>query len=359
MKQKKLLLAGSHGATTGLSIIEEIKSKNLDWEIYWIGRKHAVERNKNHSLEFKILPKLGVKFYHLTSGKIENKFTRYTIPSLLKIPFGFIQSLILLIRIRPNLTLSLGGASGSLVSFWSWVLKIPIIVHEQTASAGRANIFSSKFAQKIAISRKTSQEYFPKEKIVLTGNPINKKIISLINKPSSPKVKTILITGGSRGSSWLNNAVRPILFDLLENYFIIHQTGDEDLESFKKIDNEKYLCIGQIEPEEWSVVLDKSDIVISRAGANSVSELIALKKPSILIPIPWSYLNEQTENAKYMEELGLAVILHQKDLTADKLREEINKLVNSYPEIVKKNPYIISPDINASEKLLDLVLKYI
>ncbi|MDP1760304.1 MAG: glycosyltransferase, partial [Candidatus Woesebacteria bacterium] len=223
MEPRKLLLAGSHGATTGLAIIEEIKSKNLDWEVFWVGRKHAGERNKSHSLEFKILPKLGVIFYHLESGKIENKFTRYTIPALIKIPFGFLQALALLLKIRPDLTLSLGGASGSLVSFWSWVLGIPIIVHEQTASAGRANIFSSKFAKKIAISREASQKYFPKDKVVLTGNPISKNIINIINKPKNSEVKTILITGGSRGSTWLNNAVRPILDDLLKKYFVIHQ----------------------------------------------------------------------------------------------------------------------------------------
>lgn len=359
MKPKKLLLAGSHGATTGLAIIEEIKSRNLDWKISWVGRKHAGERNNNHSLEFKIFPKLGVKFSHLNSGKIENKFTRYTIPALLKIPFGFIQALVLLLKIRPNLTLSLGGASGSLISFWSWVLKIPVIIHEQTASAGRANLFSAKFAKKIAISRESSEKYFPANKVMLTGNPISKNIINLINKPKNSEVKTILITGGSRGSTWLNNAIKPILNDLLNKYYVIHQTGDDDLNSFKEIQNEKYLCVGQLEPDAWASILEKSDICVSRAGANSISELIALKKPSILIPIPWSYLNEQQKNAEYMENLGLARILPQKDLTSEKLESEINKLINDYSEVVEDTIDLVSPDINASEKLIDSLEKYI
>ncbi|AKM83639.1 hypothetical protein A2422_02075 [Candidatus Woesebacteria bacterium RIFOXYC1_FULL_31_51] len=359
MKLKKLLLAGSHGATTGLSIVEEIKTRNLDWDIYWVGRKHAGERNKLESLEYKVLPKLGVKFYNLISGKIENRFTRYTILALLKIPFGFVQSLFLIIKIKPDLTLSLGGSSGSLVSFWSWVLKIPVIVHEQTSSAGRANIFSSKFAKKVAISRKTSEEYFPKEKLILTGNPINKNILEISKKTNSLEVKTILITGGSRGSSWLNNAVKPILESLLNKYFVIHQTGNEDFNKFKEIVNEKYLHIGQAEPSEWFSILEKSDIVISRAGANTVSELIALKRPSILVPIPWSYHNEQTENAKYMESLGLARILQQDKLTPEKLEEEISKLISDYPEIIKNTINLVSPDVFASKNLVDLIEDYI
>lgn len=359
MKQKKLLLAGSHGATTGLSIVEEIRSRNLDWDIYWIGRKHAGERNKDHSLEFKILPEKGVKFYHLNSGKIENKFTRYTIPSLLKIPLGFIQSLLILLKIKPNLTLSLGGASGSLVSFWSWVLGIPVIVHEQTSSAGRANIISAKFAKKIAISRETSEKFFPVKKTILTGNPINRKVIDAFIDEAKSEAKTILITGGSRGSTWINKAIKPILNDLFERFFVIHQTGSEDFASFKEITNERYLCVDQFNPGEWYSILEKADIVISRAGANSVSELIALKKPSILIPIPWSYLNEQTENAKYMQSLGLARILPQKDLNHERLMNEINKLNSDYSEIILKTKDVKSPDINASSKLVDLIEDYI
>ncbi|KKP32328.1 MAG: UDP-diphospho-muramoylpentapeptide beta-N- acetylglucosaminyltransferase, partial [Candidatus Woesebacteria bacterium GW2011_GWE2_31_6] len=128
---------------------------------------------------------------------------------------------------------------------------------------------------------------------------------------------------------------------------------------FKEIVNEKYLHIGQAEPSEWFSILEKSDIVISRAGANTVSELIALKRPSILVPIPWSYHNEQTENAKYMESLGLARILQQDKLTPEKLEEEISKLISDYPEIIKNTINLVSPDVFASKNLVDLIEDYI
>ena len=183
--------------------------------------------------------------------------------------------------------------------------------------------------------------------------------IEISKKSYNPEVRTILITGGSRGSSWLNNAVKPTLNDLSEKYFIIHQTGNEDLDKFKDIKNDKYLCIGQVEPVEWFSILEKSDIALSRAGANSISELITLKKPSILIPIPWSYLDEQTENAKYMEGLGLARILPQDKLTSEKLEEEIGKLISDYSEIIKNTINLVSPDVFASKNLVDLVCEYI
>ena len=102
-------------------------------------------------------------------------------------------------------------------------------------------------------------------------------------------------------------------------------------------------------------IFSKSDIVISRSGANTVWELLALKKPSILIPIPWTYNNEATENAKYMESSGLARILPQKELTPQRLLTEIEKLIEDYPVILKKTEGVTSPDILASKKIVDIL----
>lgn len=352
---KKLVLAGSHAATTAISVVEELKKRKLDLEIHFIGKKYASEGSKTFSLEFNSLPHYGVKFHNLESGKIQTKFTRHTIPALFKIPFGFFQSFFILKRINPDLVLSFGGAAGALVSFWAWVLKIPVILHEQTSTAGRANKFSSKFAKKIAVSRESSYKYFPKEKTVLTGNPINKEIVKLSFAKRRDEVKTILITGGSRGSTWINNAVKPILPRLLQKYFVIHQTGEADFDNFKDIKSERYLRIPQAGPNEWVKILEKSDLVVSRAGANTVSELIALKKPSILIPIYWSYLNEQNENALYMQSLGLATIIHQKQLGPERLLDEIVKMISNYMRIIRDTRRVVSKDLTASENLVDLL----
>lgn len=362
MEQKKLLLTGSHAGSTAIAVIEEIKKRNLDWELHWIGKQFASEGSTIETLEYKNISKLGVIFHNLESGKIQTKFTRYTIPSILKIPLGFIKGYKLVKEIKPNLTLSFGSAAGAIVSFWSSFKNIPVIIHEQTATAGRANIISSYFAKLILISRETSLPFFSKNKTKLVGNPMNEKVLNVDAIKRNTHVKSILITGGSRGSTWINNAVKPILPRLLEKYFVIHQTGEANFSEFEQFkneiltkDNEKYFCFGQTKPSNMAEILLKSDIVVSRAGANTVWELIALKKPSVLIPIPWTYNDEQTENAKYMKNLGLASILLQKELSAQKLLIEIEKLIENYPTIIEKTKDIVSPDINASNELVNIL----
>lgn len=347
MEPKKLLLAGSHAGSTAVAVIEEIQKRNLNLEIHWVG------------MEYKNLTKLGVIFHSLESGKIENKFTKNTIPSFLRIPKSFLRGLSLVKEIRPDLTFSFGSSAGAIVSFWSSFLNIPVIIHEQTATAGRANIVSSYFAKLILISREESSKFFNKLKTRLVGNPINSEILKYINNKKNLRVKSILITGGSRGSTWLNDAVLPILPSLLQKYFVMHQTGEGKMKEFESIKNEKYFCFEQTDSKNMAEILSKSDIVISRAGANTVWELIALKKPSILIPIPWTYNDEQTENAKYMENLGLAHILMQKELSPQKLLLEIEKLIEDYPHILKSAEDVVSPDINASEKIVDVLEEYI
>lgn len=362
MEHKKLLLTGSHAGSTAIAVIEEIKKRNIDWELHWVGKQFAEEGSTTETLEYKNLSKYGVIFHNLESGKIQTKFTKYTIPSILKIPMGFLKGRKLVKEIKPDLTLSFGSAAGAIISFWSNFLNIPVIIHEQTATAGRANIISSYFAKFILISRETSSVFFRKSKTKLVGNPMNEAILKADTKDRSTRVKSILITGGSRGSTWINNAIKPILPRLLEKYFVIHQTGESNISEFEKFklkiltkDNEKYFCFGQTTPSNMAEILLKSDIVISRAGANTVWELIALKKPSVLIPIPWTYNDEATENAKYMESLGLAKILSQKELSAQKLLHMIEELANDYVKVIRNTENIKSPDINASEKVVDIL----
>ena len=178
-------------------------------------------------------------------------------------------------------------------------------------------------------------------------------------------MKSILITGGSRGSTRINAAIKPLLPKLLKEYFVIHQTGDNNINNFKTTNNPKdktnsrYFSFGQTTPENMAEVMSRSDIVVSRAGANTVWELVALKKPSILIPIPWVYNDEQTENAKFMEKLGLARIIPQKELSPARLLVEIEKLVEDYSLVVEKTRNIISPDLYSSEKLVDILENYV
>lgn len=359
MQTRKLLLAGSHAGSTAIAVIEEIKKRNLDWEIHWIGKRYAEEGKTTETLEYKNLSKYGVIFHNLESGKIQTKFTRYTIPALFKIPTGFIKGHKLVKEIKPDLTLSFGSAAGAVSAFWSNFMGIPVIIHEQTATAGRANIISSYFAKKILVSRESSLNFFNKAKSEVVGNPINGEYLKYIGTKPNVRVRSILITGGSRGSTWLNDAIAPILPRLLEKYYILHQTGEANLSKFEYIKDEKYLSFGQTTPKNMAEIIAKADIVISRSGANTVSELVALKKPSILIPIPWTYNDEATENARYMEKLGLARILLQKELTAQKLLSEIEKLIHDYPKIIKITEDLVSEDLDASKKIVDILIEMV
>jgi len=345
--QKKLLLAGSHAGSTAIAVIEEIKKRNLDWEIHWLG------------MEYKGLSELGVIFHNLNSGKIENKFTKNTVKSFFRIPLSFIRGKKMLKEVDPDLVLSFGSAAGAIAAFWANSMGKTVIIHEQTATAGRANIFSSYFAKKVLVARDSSLAFFNKNKTEVVGNPINSVIVKNSSNKANSRVKSILITGGSRGSVWINDAIKPILPQLLKRYFVMHQVGEANIDSFSDIKDEKYINFGQIAPTEMAQVLAKADIVISRSGANTVSELIALKKPSILIPIPWTYNDEATENAKYMQKLGLARILLQKDLTPQKLLSEIEKLIADYTYILAGTKNLESPDLHAAENVVDILSDYL
>ena len=318
MDKKTIILTGGHAGSTAAVVITEIKRRQLNWKTVWIDEKAV-------------------------PGKIQTIFTKSTLPDLFKIPLGLLKSFFVVLKIKPDLVLSFGGGSGSLVSFISFLLGIPVVIHEQTAVMGRGNKLTAKFAKKIAISRESSKEFFDSKKIVLTGNPINPFFNKIRNRD---EVKTIFITGGSRGSEKINQTLVKILPTLLKKYKIIHQAGEKHAH--------KYRAFGKVDMLKTLTIVD---IVIARAGANTVSEIIAAKKPSILIPIPWSYMNEQTKNAEFAESLGVARIISQNELTPEGLEIEIEKMVRDYPEIIKKIKNIVSPDLNASKKLVDLLVK--
>lgn len=343
---KRILLTGGHAGTTGLVVIEELKKRNLQIDLSWIGAREGIEQ--------KIYPKYGVNLYSIDGGKIQTKFTKDTITEILKIPIGFIKSFITTLKINPDLIISFGGSISFPVVFAGYLKNIPVILHEQTSVIGRANFWSAKFAGVVAISRESSKKYFNNKNVVLTGNPINSKISNYINN-NEKNVKTILFTGGSRGSTWINNALLPILPKLLDKYKIIWQVGSENISKINYQDP-NLTIIGQVIPDEMVKYMSKADLVVARAGANTVSELIALKKPSILIPIPWVYLNEQYENAKYMENLGIGKILLQKDLSPESLFMELNNMTANYENIIQKSSSITSIDLTASKKLTDIIL---
>ena len=362
----KVVFTGGHAATTAVAVIEEIKSQGFNWEIYWIGVKNAIEGKKVITLESEVLPRLGVKFLPLITGRIQRRFTFWTAPSILKIPIGIVQAFFYLIDIKPRVVLSFGGFASFPVVLNAKLLGIPVIIHEQTSAAGRANLLSAKFASVIAISRSESTKYYPPQKCELTGNPVMKEITKIKPKSKLGDPPVIFITGGSRGSQRINEALEGILKRLLAKYKLIHQTGGIDYLKFSDIRQklpqalrDNYEVFVRINPLEVHKIYQRSDIVVARAGANTVSEIMAVGRPAILIPIPISFLGEQMKNAKIAAAWGIAKIIQQDSLTPEVLYNYIEDAIKTYSSTVEKIKLKKSPDIGASANLLQILRRYV
>ncbi len=365
-ESKSVVFTGGHAATTAVALVEEIRSQNLNWKLYWIGVRNAIEGKKIVTLESEVLPRLGVRFLAIKTGRFQTRFTFWTIPSILKIPIGFIQSFYYLVQIKPEVVLSFGGFASFPVVLGARILGIPIVIHEQTSESGRSNQISSKFATKIALSRENSLKYFPLQKCVVTGNPVMKEVTLVKPKKKIGNPATIFITGGSRGSQSINKVIEKILRKLLAKYKVIHQTGGLDYHKFSEIKQalpqalrDNYEVFVRVNPLEVSEIYGKADLIVSRAGANTVSEIITVKRPAILIPLSISYRNEQEANALIAKELGIAKIILQKDLTPEILLRNLDNMVVNYQSIMEKVKSKASPDKEASKKLLELIKSYV
>lgn len=361
-KLKNVVFTGGHAASSAFVIAQEVKRQNKPWKIYWIGFKSSLEGEKVSSLSSLYFPKYGIKTYNINAGRIQRRWSVHTIPSLLKIPVGFIHALMILSEIKPNIILSFGGFSAFPVVIIGYIMRIPVIIHEQTSVVGRSNKYSSFFAKKVAVSRETSNKYFPVGKTVLIGNPIPKDIKEQSNSYDLPDNSVILVTGGQSGAMAINNAVGEILPKLLKKHKVIHLTGIKDENKFKNLKkelesnlNENYQVYGIVDPQKYNRIFNSADILISRAGANTVSKIIASRKPSILIPLPISYLHEQEENAIFAQKYGGARIIKQSDLKPGELLNEINYLQKNWRIIFKGLVKIKNPDIDAAEKLVALL----
>lgn len=361
---KKIVLTGGHAATTATAVVQEIISEKKGWEIFWIGALSAFEGKNVSSLESQILPELGVKFLPITTGRLQRKFTVYTIPSILKIPFGFLQALLYIVKVRPALVLSFGGYSAFPVVVAAKIFGIPIVLHEQTAVYGRANILAAAFATRIALARESSLEFFPKEKCTVTGNPVMAEITKIGVKEEVSHPPAIYITGGSRGSQSINETVGKALVELTAKYKLYHQTGELDYGKFKKLKERmpgslsiNYSPFSRVDPLGVAAIYEKADVVISRAGANTVSEIVVAKRPAILIPLPISYMDEQTRNAEFAVDFGIAKIITQKDLTPGILIKALDEMLLTRAAIIRKVAKKKSPDVKAAGSLVKILSK--
>lgn len=345
---KKIVVCGGH-VTPALAVIDELPR---DIKVIFIGRKYALEGSVHPSAEYRLVQEKGITFLPLTTGRLQRKFTFYTIPSLLKFPVGICQAFWYLLRERPRVILSFGGYIALPVAIAGWILSIPIVTHEQTLTVGLANRIIEKLAKRVCVA-------FPGVRGEYTGLPMRRV---LFKKQPSPfavvKGKPLLyITGGSTGAQSLNEFIYPLVPRLTKTYMVIHQTGKTSVTPpvYNGYISREFLSVGEL---SW--VLSRADIVIGRSGANTTLELAALANVAILVPLPWSAANEQLLQARWLAAHGGAVILEQSALTPGSFFTRIADVQKNYA-ILKHKAEGLSREIprDGAKKLFEVVNSYL
>lgn len=352
----KIVITGGH-FSPAYALIQEMKK---DHEIVVVGRKYAFEGDTTESLEYTICKKENIPFSHLSTGRLQRNLSKHTIPSILRIPQGITRSISILKKERPDIVVTFGGYVAVPIVLAAKSLHIPVILHEQTLQIGVANKIAAKFSDIICVSYEESLKFFPKERTILTGLPIRKEVFEIHDKFLLPKNKKVIyVTGGSTGAHAINEFVKNNLSWLLNEYAVIHQTGDSnEFQDFEKMTELKkkmtpdhassYIVKKYISPNEIGWVYSVSDIVVSRAGANTVAELLAISKKAILIPLPGGQSNEQKMNAAFLEKKGNTVVMDQSNLSKERFSSALKKVEALS---LKKN----TRDLQAVENLVQVI----
>ena len=283
--------------------------------------------------------------------------------------FGIFQSLVIVYDFKPDVVFCKGGYASLPVAVAAWIWRKKIIVHESDSIIGLANRFCTNFAKTVAVGFPI--ENYPEElraKMVFTGNPVHRELLTLRGESKKSilhldvKTPTVLITGGSQGARAINNAVFEALEKILNKYQLIHQIGSLDYNAAKaKLEALPDKLKKNYQIFEFSSDMPRlmhfADLVISRAGASTFSELAVLGKPSILIPLPNSAADHQRRNAKTLEKEGAIILLDQNDLDGNSLVSKIKKVLAD-----KKLSKDLSTNISrlakpkAASEIADLIL---
>ncbi len=285
----------------------------------------------------------GIPVRLVSTGKLRRYFSLQNFIDPFLIPIGCIQSLWHLYQFLPDAVFSKGGSASVPVVLAAWLYRIPVLIHDSDAVAGMANKFMGRFATKVAIAYPTAREFFPSEKVALTGNPVRADILEGQRERGyqelglDPAKKTLFVIGGSLGATKLNEALLQILPQLLkENIQVVHQTGEEHFARIESAVKEYGITPGGavgyvpkafLSAELLGDVYALADIVISRAGAGSIAELAAHGKTCILVPLSSAANDEQKKNAYAIAHIGGASVLEEPNLTEHILLQELHELL--------------------------------
>ena len=348
---KKILLTGGGTAghvTPNLALIPSLKEAG--YEIRYIGSYNGIER--------KLIENAGIPYDGISSGKLRRYFSLQNFTDPFRVIKGFGEARKLIKGLKPDVIFSKGGFVSVPVVLAGKRCKVPVIIHESDMTPGLANKLAIPSAVKVCCNFPETIEHLPAGKAVLTGSPIRQELLSgdkykaLEFLHFSQDKPVIMVVGGSLGSVAVNDAVRSILPELLQSFQVVHLCGmgkiDESL-----IDLEGYAQFEYIK-DELKDLFALTDLVISRAGANAICELLALHKPNLLIPLSANASRgDQILNARSFERQGYSVVLEEEELNHDVLLKAITDLYQNRETYIQamKN----SPQQNSIDTIIDLI----
>ena len=348
---KRIILTGGGTAghvTPNIALIPELQKR--DYEIHYIGSKNGIEKE--------LIRNFDIPYYGISSGKLRRYFDIKNFTDPFRIIKGYSEADKLMKKLKPDVVFSKGGFVTVPVVKAAKRRHVPCVLHESDISPGLANRLCISSAAAICANFPETLENLPKEKAYLTGSPIRSELFSgnrlkgldfcgfTANKP------VILVIGGSLGSVRVNEAVREILPELLQRYQIIHLCGKDKIE--KSLEGtEGYVQYEYIQ-KELCDLLDAADMVISRAGANAICELLALHKPNILIPLSLeASRGDQILNAASFEKQGFSYDIREEELTSEKLLEAVYEVDENKQKY--KAAMSASDQQNAVVKVADII----
>lgn len=330
---KKIVLTGGGSAghvTPNIALLPSLKEAGF--EVHYIGSYEGIEK--------KLIEDMGIPYYGISSGKLRRYFDMKNFSDPFRVVKGFGEANRILKKIQPDIVFSKGGFVTVPVVMAAKKNKIPAIIHESDMTPGLANKLCIPSASKVCCNFKETFELLPEGKAVLTGTPIRKELFEGDAKKAaefcglSTEKPTILVVGGSSGSVVINNAIRESLDEILKNYQVIHLCGKDHLDESLK-EKEGYVQFEYIS-KELRDLFALSDLVISRAGANAICELLALKKPNILIPLSMAASRgDQILNARSFKKNGFSYVLEEEELTTTSLLNAIRDVATHKEEYIQ------------------------
>ena len=321
---KRIILTGGGTAghvTPNIALLPRLRE--LQYDIHYIGSYNGMEKQ--------LVEQQGIPYHGISSGKLRRYFSLQNFTDPFRVLKGFSEANRLIKQLKPDVIFSKGGFVSVPVVIAGKKNHVPVIIHESDMTPGLANKLSIPSAAKVCCNFPETVKNLPADKAVLTGSPIRQELLQgnklaglkLCNFTSGKPI--IMVVGGSTGAVHVNEAVRKVLPELLKDYQVVHLCGkgktDNSLNNIEGYVQFEYIS------EEMRDLFAISDIVISRAGANAICELLALKKPNLLIPLSANASRgDQILNAKSFQEHGYSSVLFEEDLTPESLLKAVNEL---------------------------------